>query len=89
MGAGPGAAVAARAHAAARRDDMEFSSATRALRNQLALFSASAACEAADLAKLAGRERNLEQTSEALAQLEEELERLLPALANLGKEVTP
>ena len=68
---------------------MEFQSATQALRNHLAVFSAQAACEAADLAGLAGRERNLEQASEALAQLEEELERLLPALANLGNEVTP
>jgi CheY-like chemotaxis protein len=74
--------------AAARQDEVEFQRATQVLRNHLALFSAQAACEAADLAGLAGRARNLEQASEALAQLEEELERLRPALANLGKEVT-
>ena len=81
--------VSAARDAAARRNDVEFQRATQALRNQLALFSAQAACEAVDLAGLAGRERNLEQVSEALAQLEEELERLVPDLANLGKEVTP
>jgi PAS domain S-box-containing protein len=80
--------VSAARDAAARQDEVEFQRATQALRNHLALFFAQAACEAADLAGLAGRERNLEQASEALAQLEEEIERLRPALANLGKEVT-
>jgi CheY-like chemotaxis protein len=81
--------VSAARDAAAREDDVEFQRATQALRNHLAPFSAKAACEAADRAELAGREQNLEQAGEALAQLEEELERLRPALANLGKEVTP
>jgi DNA-binding response OmpR family regulator len=81
--------VCAARDAAERRDDVEFQSATRALRNHLETFSARAACEAADMARLAGSAQNLEHASEALAQLEEELERLLPALANLGKEVTP
>jgi CheY-like chemotaxis protein len=81
--------VSAARDAAVRQDEGRFQSATRALRNHLEIFSAQAACEAAELAGLAGRERNLEQASEALAQLEEELERLLPALANLGNEVTP
>jgi PAS domain S-box-containing protein len=75
--------------AAERQDDVQFQGVTQVLKNHLALFSARAACEAADLAELAGRTQGLEHVGEALARLEEELERLLPALANLGKEVTP
>jgi PAS domain S-box-containing protein len=80
--------VAAGREAAERNDAPEFQRITQALRNNLALFSAQAACAAADRAELAGRGQNLEEAGEALAQLEEELERLRPALANLGKEVT-
>jgi PAS domain S-box-containing protein len=81
--------VAAVRDAAVRKDGMEFQRVTQVLKNNLALFSAGAACEAADLAELAGRAPSLEHAGEALAHLEEELERLRPALANLGKEVTP
>jgi two-component system, sensor histidine kinase and response regulator len=81
--------VSAARDAAAHRDDLGFQRATQALRNQLELLSAQTACEAADLARQVGSAQNLEQSGEALAQLEEELERLRPALANLGKEVTP
>jgi DNA-binding response OmpR family regulator len=80
--------VAAVRDATSRNDVLEFQRVTQVLKNNLALFSARAACEAADLADLAGREQNLEHVGEALARLEEELERLQPALANLGKEVT-
>ena len=80
--------VAAARDAAERQDEVEFQRVTQVLKNHLALFSARAAYEAADLAELAGRTQSLEQAGEALARLEEELERLLPALANLGKEVT-
>jgi HPt (histidine-containing phosphotransfer) domain-containing protein len=81
--------VAAVHDAAARKDMVEFQRVTQVLRNNLALFSARAACDAADLTELAARTQNLEQARDALARLEEELERLRPALANLGKEVTP
>jgi len=81
--------VAAARDAAECQDKVEFQRVTRVLKNHLALFSARAACEAADLADLAGRTQSLEHVREALARLEEELERLRPALANLGKEVTP
>jgi signal transduction histidine kinase/CheY-like chemotaxis protein len=81
--------VAAARDAVARKDGVEFQRITRILRNNLALFSARAACEAVDLAESAGRALNLGLADEALERLEEELERLRPALANLGKEVTP
>jgi hypothetical protein len=84
----PKLVVAAR-DAATRQDGVELQRLTQVLKNHLALFSARAACEAADLADLAGRTQSPEHVGEALARLEEELERLLPALANLGKEVTP
>jgi len=80
--------VAAARDAAAHLDRVELQRAIQALRNHLALFSAPAACDAADLAELAGHAQSLEHVDEALAHLEEELERLQPALANLGKEVT-
>jgi CheY-like chemotaxis protein len=79
--------VAGARDAAERQDEVEFQRVTQVLKNHLALFSARAACEAAESAELAGPQ-SLEQAGEALARLEEELERLLPALANLGKEVT-
>jgi PAS domain S-box-containing protein len=81
--------VATARDAAARHDGAEFQRVTQVLRNRLALFSARAACEAADLAEVAGGEQSLDHVGEALARLEEELERLQPTLANLGKEVTP
>jgi CheY-like chemotaxis protein len=81
--------VAAVRDAAAHQDMVEFHRVTQVLKENLALFSARAACEAADLAELAGQAPSLEQANEALARLEEELERLRPALANLGKEVAP
>jgi len=81
--------IAAARDAAARQDRVELQRAIQVLGNNLALFSARAACQAADLAELAGRAQSLEHVGEALAHLEEELERLQPALANLGKEVTP
>jgi two-component system sensor histidine kinase/response regulator len=81
--------VAAAREAGARQDRVELQRAIQVLGNNLALFSARAACQAADQAELAGRAQNLEHVGEALAKLEEELERLQPALANLGKEVTP
>jgi PAS domain S-box-containing protein len=84
----PTLVVAAR-NAAARQDGAEFQRVTQILKNHFALFSARTACEAADLADQAGRTQSPEHVGEALARLEEELERLLPALANLGKEVTP
>jgi CheY-like chemotaxis protein/HPt (histidine-containing phosphotransfer) domain-containing protein len=79
--------VAAARDAAACKDGMEFQRVAHVLKDHLALFSARAASEAADQAELAGRTPSLEQAGEALARLEEELERLRPALANLGKEV--
>ncbi len=79
--------MAAARDAAAGNDGLEFQRVTQALKNHLALFSAQAAGEAADLAELAGQAPALEHAGEALAHLEEELERLRPALANLGKEV--
>jgi PAS domain S-box-containing protein len=81
--------ISAARDAAARRDEGEFQRVTQVLKNQLALFSAGAAWEAADLADLARCPNNQVQVDEVLARLEEELERLLPALANLGREVTP
>jgi CheY-like chemotaxis protein len=81
--------VAAARDAAARQDRVELRRAIQVLRNNLALFSARAACQAADRAELAGRAQSPEDVGKALAHLEEELERLQPALANLGKEVTP
>jgi PAS domain S-box-containing protein len=81
--------VASARDAAARQDEVEFQRVTQILRNHLALFSARAAYEATDRAELLGRAQSLEDVGEVLARLEEELERLLPALANLGKEVTP
>ena len=73
--------------AAIRRDEAEFLRATQVLRNQLALFSAKAASDAADLVGMIGCRQDLGNAHEALARLEEELERLRPVLANLGKEV--
>ena len=81
--------VASARDATAREDRVEFQRVIQILRNNLALFSAAAACEAADLAELSGRASPLDEIREALARLEEELERLRPALANLGREVTP
>ena len=81
--------VAAARDAVARNDELEFQRVTRILRNNLALFSAHAACEAVDLAESAGHPLTRELAGEALEHLEEELERLGPALANLGKEVKP
>jgi PAS domain S-box-containing protein len=84
----PGLVSAAR-NAAARGDDTLFRLLTQALRNQLEVFSAQAASEAANVAGLAACAHDLDQAGEALAQLEEELERLRPALANLVRiEVT-
>ena len=80
--------VAAARNAAERQDELEFQRVTGALKNHFALFSARAAYEATDLAGLAGHTQGLENVGEALARLEEELERLQPALANLGREVT-
>jgi PAS domain S-box-containing protein len=81
--------VAAAREAAARQDAIEFLNATHVLISNLALFSAPTAFAAAQEAELIGRTRGMEHTGEALARLEEELERLQPALSNLGKEVTP
>ena len=75
--------------AAQHNDGAEVRRITQVLRNNLALFSARAACQAADVVELFGREASLDHAGEALARLEEELERLHPALANLGREVTP
>jgi HPt (histidine-containing phosphotransfer) domain-containing protein len=81
--------VATAREAAARRDVGEFHRVTQILKNNLALLSAGAAFEAAQKVELVGRTEGLEHAGEALAQLEEELERLQPALSNLGKEVAP
>ena len=81
--------VAAAREAAARQDAIEFLNTTHVLISNLALFSAPTAFAAAQEAELIGRTRGMEHTGEALARLEEELERLQPALSNLGKEVTP
>jgi len=81
--------VAAVRDAVARNDGGEFLRVTQILRNNLALFSAHAACEAVDLAESAGHPLTHGLAGEALERLEEELERLRPALANLGKEVKP
>jgi len=80
--------IAAARDAAARQDRGELQRVIRDLKNQLALFSARAAYDAADLAESAVHIQSLDQIDDALARLEEELERLLPALANLGLEVT-
>jgi CheY-like chemotaxis protein len=81
--------VSAARDAAARQDDMEFTRVAQVLKKQLELFSAEAAREAANRAERAGRAESLEHVGEALGRLEEELDHLLPALANLGNEVTP
>jgi PAS domain S-box-containing protein len=81
--------VAAAREAAARQDAIEFLNATHVLTSNLALFSAPTAFAAAQEAELIGRTRGMEHTGEALARLEEELDRLQPALSNLGREVTP
>jgi PAS domain S-box-containing protein len=81
--------VAAAREAAARQDAIEFLNTTHVLISNLALFSAPPAFAAAQEAELIGRTKGMEHTGEALARLEEELERLQPALSNLGKEVTP
>ncbi len=80
--------VAGLRDAAARQDNVEFQRHIRVLKNHLELFSARAACEAADSVERVECTQNPELADEALARLEEELERLRPALANLGKEVT-
>ena len=61
--------VAAARDAAANQDEAEFQRVTRVLKNHLALFSARAACEAADLAELAGRAHGLEQAGRGLGAL--------------------
>ena len=75
--------------AAIRQDREAFQRVLQALKNHLELFSAQAACEAVDWAETTGCTQNPDLTGEALARVEEELERLRPALANLGREVTP
>jgi CheY-like chemotaxis protein len=75
--------------ALARQDFAEFQRIARLLKNHLALFSARPACEAAHLAVIAGQGPCTGNAAEALARLEEELDRLQPALSILGKEVTP
>ena len=79
--------VATAREAAARQDTVAFELAAQVLKNNLALLSAGAAFEAAQTAEMVGRTQGLEYTVEPLARLEEELERLQPALSNLGKEV--
>jgi CheY-like chemotaxis protein len=81
--------IAAVRDAAIRQDREEFQRVLQALKNHLELFSARAACEAVDWAETTGCTQNLGLADEALARVEEELERLRPALANLGREVTP
>jgi uncharacterized protein involved in exopolysaccharide biosynthesis len=73
--------------AAARQEAAEYQRVVSVLKNHLALLSTQAAYQAAGWAELAGQTQSLEQAGEGLAQLEEELEHLRPALANLGKEV--
>ena len=84
----PSLLTAAR-EAAARQDAIEFLNTTHVLISNLALFSAPTAFAAAQKAELIGRTWGMEHAGEALARLEEELERLQPAFSNLGKEVTP
>jgi PAS domain S-box-containing protein len=75
--------------AVGRQDAKEFGRVAQVLKNNLALLSAGSAFEAAEKAELLGQTQRLEHSGEALARLEEELERLQIALSNLGKEVTP
>jgi HPt (histidine-containing phosphotransfer) domain-containing protein len=75
--------------AAARQDAIQFLNTTHVLISNLALFSAPTAFAAAQKAELIGRTWGMEHAGEALARLEEELERLQPALSDLGEEVTP
>jgi CheY-like chemotaxis protein len=79
--------VAGLREAAAHHDNQGFQQGVQVLKNQFELFSAPAALEAASLAETVGGAGNREGAVEALARLEEELERLQPALANLGEEV--
>jgi polar amino acid transport system substrate-binding protein len=81
--------IAAVRDAAIRQDREEFQHVLQALKNHLELFSARAACEAVDWAEATACTENLDLADEALTRVEEELERLRPALANLGREVTP
>jgi CheY-like chemotaxis protein len=74
--------------AAERQNGSDFQRALQTLKNHLELFSAGAACRAAELAELDGQKQPLAHAVEGMARLEEELERLRPGLANLGKEVT-
>jgi CheY-like chemotaxis protein len=79
--------VAGLREAAARQDSQGFQQGVQILKNQFELLSAPAAMEAASLAETVGGAGNREGAVEALARLEVELERLQPALANLGEEV--
>jgi PAS domain S-box-containing protein len=79
--------LAAARDAAARLDAAEFRRAVQVLKNNLGLFSAPAAFEAAQKAELISCTQGVDHTGDALARLEEELERLQPALSNLGKGV--
>jgi two-component system, sensor histidine kinase and response regulator len=81
--------VATARDSVARQDRVEFQRVTQILKNHLALFSARPACEAAQLVESAGQNPCMENAAEALARLEEELDRLHPSLSILGKEVTP
>lgn len=73
--------------AVGHRDTKEFSRVVQVLKNNLTLLSAGAAFEAAEKVEAVSQTQELEHSGEALAQLEEELERLQIPLSNLGKEV--
>jgi CheY-like chemotaxis protein len=81
--------LAAAREALLRNDGLEFQRVTKELRNRLALFSPQDAREAVGLTGMAGLAPSSEHGAEVLARLEVEIERLRPAVANLGKEVAP
>jgi len=80
--------MAALRDTSARQDKVEFQHLIRLLRGHLELLSARAACEALESAETVGCTQDRELADEALARLDEEIERLCPALSNLGRELT-
>ena len=72
--------------AVALKDAVEIERAAHTVKGSVGNFAARAAFEAALHLERIGREGSVEKADEACARLEEELERLVPALASIGGE---
>jgi len=75
--------------AVTRGDAKALEYAAHALKSSVGNFAAHAAFEAAARLEMSGRQGDLAEAQEAYAALQQEIERLRPALRNLQREVAP